>query len=365
MMEKLIQTIYHGSNINLSNTGFSQTSETFLHELYSQLQTITVPKYSIDNINEMKYGQHFNSIPNNIKSYIKKTKMFSTYIKSKIGSKHVEIYFMHPNKFFNDDIINLVLKWLVYAYSIAPDGCSRQLRVFIYLTPLKKEIPDFEVIDHNHANNAFTFACIENNEINIFREEEWFKVFIHETIHALGIDFSQFNHGRISNPVLKNIYNINIDFHLHEAYCETLATFFNVCLRHQHQSFKVFYKNLKKKLFLESVFSLYQSAKILNHSGIDYKQLIRGKSPQKYNEKTPLFSYFIIKSTLFYNLDAFLISRSSKGIVFKELHLKSFLELIQRMYKKIPYVKDLTKIQSMISNFKHPQAKSLRFSLFG
>ena len=60
MMEKLIQTIYHGSNINLSNTGFSQTSETFLHELYSQLQTITVPKYSIDNINEMKYGQHFN-----------------------------------------------------------------------------------------------------------------------------------------------------------------------------------------------------------------------------------------------------------------------------------------------------------------
>ena len=363
-MEKLIQTLYHGSNTQLINTLFSETSKKFLHKLYSQLQTIKVPDYSIDNINATKYGDHFNSIPNNIKSYIKKTKMFCTHIKCKIDSKHVEIYFMHPDKHFSD-MIDLILRWLTYAYSIAPDGCSRQLRVFIYLTPFKKEIPNFEVIDRSHANNAFTFACIENNEINIFREEEWFKVFIHETIHALGIDFSQFNHGRISNPALKKIYNINIDFHLHEAYCETLATFFNVCLRHQHQSFKVFYKNLHKKLFLEAIFSLYQSAKILNRYGIDYKQLIRGRSPQMYNENTPLFSYFIIKSTLFYHLDAFIISRSSKGIVFKEQHLKSFLELIERMSKKIPYSKDISKIQTMISNFKHPQAKSLRFSLYG
>ena len=381
-METLIQMLYRGSTFKLHNTWSSDTSKKFLQKIYNDLNNTVVPDFNIDNNTVTKYGEHFDDIPDNIRSYISKTKFFCSTITTKINTKNVTIHIMHPNKLVND--IPLLLKWLTYAYSISPDKCSRQLRIFIYLTPFKKTIPTMDAIDRSHANNAFTFACAENNEINIYRNEEWFKVFIHETIHALGIDFSRFSHGRISNPVLKEIYNINIDFHLHEAYCETLATILNLCLRHHHHSFNVFYRNLQKKLFNEALFSLYQSAKLLNHHNMQYKQLVRTRKSQIYNEKTPLFSYFIIKSCLMYHGDAFIMYLSSHGIVFHEKYLSSFLDLIKRLANKQPFISDLTKMQELlggalqeqlnfnndlisshITGFSHAQAKSLRFSLYG
>lgn len=382
-METLIQMLYRGSTFKLQNTWFSNTSKKFLQKIYNHLNNTVVPDFNIDNNTGTKYGEHFDDIPDNIRSYISKTKFLCKTVTTKINTKNVTIHIMHPNKLVND-MIPLLLKWLTYAYSISPDKCSRQLRIFIYLTPFKKTIPTMDAINRSHVNNAFTFACAENNEINIYRNEEWFKVFIHETIHALGIDFSRFSHGRITNPVLKEIYNVNIDFHLHEAYCETLATILNLCLRHQHHSFNVFYRNLQRKLFNEALFSLYQSAKLLNYHNIQYKQLVRTRKSQIYNEKTPLFSYFIIKSCLMYHGDAFIMYLNSLGIVFHEKYLSSFLDLIRRLANKQPFISDLTKMQELlggtlqqhlnfnndlisshITGFTHSQSKSLRFSLYG
>ena len=382
-METLIQMLYRGSTFKLQNTWFSDTSKKFLQKIYNDLNNTVVPDFNIDNNTGTKYGEHFDDIPDNIRSYISKTKFLCNTVTTKINTKNVTIHIMHPHKLVND-MIPLLLKWLTYAYSISPDKCSQQLRIFIYLTPFKKTIPTMDAIDRSHANNAFTFACAENNEINIYRNEEWFKVFIHETIHALGIDFSRFSHGRITNPVLKEIYNVNIDFHLHEAYCETLATILNLCLKHQHHSFNVFYRNLQRKLFNEALFSLYQSAKLLNHHNVQYKQLVRTRKSQIYNEKTPLFSYFIIKSCLMYHGDAFIMYLNSHGIVFHEKYLSSFLDLIKRLANKQPFISDLTKMQELlggplhhhlnfnndlisshITGFTHSQSKSLRFSLYG
>ena len=64
-------------------------------------------------------------------------------------------------------MIDLVLRWLTYAYSIAPADCSQQLHVFIYLTPIKKEIPNFEVIDRNYAIHS-----------NLAQRQHWHMTFL-------------------------------------------------------------------------------------------------------------------------------------------------------------------------------------------
>ena len=159
-METLIQMLYRGSTFKLHNTWFSDTSKKFLQKIYNDLNNTVVPDFNIDNNTVTKYGSYFDDIPDNIRSYISKTKFLCNTVTTKINTKNVAIHIMHPNKLVND-MIPLLLKWLTYAYSISPDKCSRQLRIFIYLTPFKKTIPTMDAIDRSHANNAFTFACAE------------------------------------------------------------------------------------------------------------------------------------------------------------------------------------------------------------
>ena len=50
----------------------------------------------------------------------------------------------------------------------------------------------------------------ENNisEIIIFRNEEWFKVFVHETFHLFGVDFSNMSNLKKS----KDIFTFSANF---------------------------------------------------------------------------------------------------------------------------------------------------------
>ena len=56
----------------------------------------------------------------------------------------------------------------------------------LYLfTNHKKLLPSKEIIlNTSHVNSAYTYACREDT-MTIFRQEEWFKVFIHETFHCM------------------------------------------------------------------------------------------------------------------------------------------------------------------------------------
>jgi hypothetical protein len=363
-MENLINLLFNSGKFKLLKTKFSNSTNKFVKNIYDDINNIKLPSYKINKDKFNMYGEHFNIIPAKFKNYINSKSLYTTSINTKIDKRIVNIHMMHPNNYYTHNI-ELLIRWLTYAYSISPIQCSKQLNVFIYLTPFNKELPNIELINTSHANNAFTFACLEENEINIFRHEEWFKVFIHETIHALGIDFSRFNYSRTVNPILNKVFRLNIDYNVHEAYCETLATFFNVILLNHHLPFNKFLNNIQDLMFNEAQFSLYQSAKILNHHNILYQKVIRAREPSIYNETTPIFSYFIIKACLLYNLDKFFISRNKKSIVFKKDHLPNFISFIQKHAVSRNFIYDLNKVQELIYNYKHKQSKSLRFSLYG
>ena len=105
------------------------------------------------------------------------------------------------------------------------------MNVTIYLTPFKKILPENNttVLSAEHVNTAFTFACEPEGEITIFREEEWFKVFLHESFHSYGLDFA-LSESTILRKTIEKVFHIKSDFNVNEAYTETWARIINCAL---------------------------------------------------------------------------------------------------------------------------------------
>jgi len=141
------------------------------------------------------------------------------------------------------------------------------------------------------------------NTIIIYRMEEWFKVLIHESFHSMGLDFS----GR--SPTIWE-YNENVEraFHrffpafrseeirVYECYTEAWAEILYVL--YLTNSIEGFQRAFQR----ERIHSFSQSRKILQHYGRTYEGFLVGDTNANtgYTEETPVFSYFILKSILFY-----------------------------------------------------------------
>jgi hypothetical protein len=59
----------------------------------------------------------------------------------------------------------------------------------------------------------------------LYRMEEWFKVFIHETFHCLGLDFSGMNVSNSNKQILQLFPGCSrdMDVRVYETYCEIWA----------------------------------------------------------------------------------------------------------------------------------------------
>jgi hypothetical protein len=263
--------------------------------------------------------------PLTIKKYIEQTpKTFYVYT-IKIMERNFKIQFIDFLKnssyenicYFNNFIMNIVI-WFYMLKNYSNPLCCKSLSIFIYMTPFTKKMPSSNsfVLDASNINTAFTTSCPVDGEIIIYRKEEWFKVLIHESFHAFGVDFSNINTDDLTNKIL-TIYKVNSDVNLFETYSEFWAEIINIvfCSNHflkynkisiqnnEHFFSKVFliYLNIEKK------YTLFQVSKILDFMGISYKDLFNGKAKQNYKEKTNILAYYIIKLVLIYNYDDFFL----------------------------------------------------------
>ena len=206
------------------------------------------------------------------------------------------------------------------ANKYASNKCGRDLNVFLYLTPFKKELPNtrLDVIGQEHANTAFTYTCPSTtSEIVIYREEEWFKVFIHETFHNLSLDFSCLDTKDLCTNVMKNVFPVQSDFLLFEAYTESWAVIVNACMCTYFCfdytiTITAFTQTLKFLLGFECLFKIFQMNKILDFMGLDYSLLYsksnRSKSARDalYKEDTNIFAYHVATTILLCNYPAFM-----------------------------------------------------------
>ena len=249
----------------------------------------------------VSYQNHlFSSIPNLIKNEI--ISKYRNYYKFsyKIGIKTV-VYHIHDKTHLQVETINdMLLKmnmWLLIAFEAANNHCSDVLDVYIFLTDYKKKLPDFQKpIERVNANTAFTTSCSSHNEIFIYRREEWFKVFIHETFHALGLDFSNMNVSKCDSRI-NRLFSTNIkDLRLYESYCETWSNIFNSLFISFFQTkSKVNYDFMLKRFHKiysnEVLFSINQMILILHKQNLNYSDMVSNKKSISYQENTNAFSY--------------------------------------------------------------------------
>lgn len=286
---------------------------------------VEIENIDTDHIKQIQLQSMYSGIPEDIRRHFESTSqrgIKTTFLLPRGRTVFVSILVPMRRKDSRSDFIeylNRILLWLHFIDGVASPKCAQTLNVYLLLTDAKKKLPpnNKDRIDMIHANTAFTTACSVNNSIFVFRREEWFKVFIHETFHCFGLDFSSLR-GEESNSRILSIFpaiDPNVDICLYETFCEMWAELFYMMFvlfykprSHKHRCIPFSSSSFLRILSREQIFSIYQSNKILRRSGYRYDELFavptRGKD--YYTENTPAFSYYVIKSLMLWNLDRFM-----------------------------------------------------------
>ena len=208
--------------------------------------------------------------------------------------------------------------WLYICIKYSSKKCADTIHIYVYQTPYNKELPKHktEIIGPEHINSAYTTSCVKDGEIVIFRKEEWFKVFIHETMHVYGFDFSSYQYTELIDTV-KSIFPIKSEFSITDVYSETWARIIN-CTFTSFLSLKAS-DNMSQYLMymdifmqMEKLFSLKQAVYILNFMGMSYTDLY-GMDEKSvllrntmYRENTHVFSYYILTAVFMCDFQGFL-----------------------------------------------------------
>ena len=322
--------------------------------------------------------------PNTIKQYIKLNtlcKITYTFIINKsIITVNFFIYENINNYDIYDRYIELVLIIIKMLFKYKNFNCSKEITIFIYLTPFKKTLPDTKniILNSYNINTGLTTNCNIKSEIIIIRYEEWFKVLIHELFHNINLDFSDMNLQNL-NIKIKQIFPINSEFNIYEAYTEFWAKILNISIvgfliLENKNDYKTFYNTVDFFIKIERAFSLYQLNKILSFIGIDYTSLykmdkISIEKRYLYKENTNVFAYYII-STLFLNnyIDFLYWCNAHNDIILykfnsTETNLDAFYKEILNLYKNACFLSNIEYIRNITNNNKIFNTKHINKSL--
>jgi hypothetical protein len=273
--------------------------------------------------------------------------------------------------------VKSVFIWLHLAGNYACSKCSQTLNINLYLTDQTKTLPRFgSVIGRSNVNTAYTTPCAASTDICIFREEEWFKVFIHESFHCLGLDFSDMKFTN-ADALIGGIFKINADIRLFETYCETWAeiihsmflTFFSTKLK---DNYDIMMGKLDRILETEARFSLFQCVKVLDFNNMKYTDMFMESKRRMYREDTHVLSYYIIKALLLFNKNAFINWCSQNNKVLLDFNKTSnnvdkFCDLIRSLSTNKDFVLSAQRVEpwfvyNKLSNSR--SRKTLRMTVF-
>ena len=321
--------------------------------------------------NDIIFPQNLLSIliPEVILKSIYKTSKCYIYFDFLLMGRKIDIYFILGDSFNNVDRtlyvkhVEKIILWLIILHNHSRQICSSNLKLYIYMTVFKKEMPGHKniVVSTDHINSAYTSSCPSNGEIVIFRSEEWFKVLIHESFHAFGLDFSGMNNDLCNHMMLK-IFKIKSDIKLYETYTELWAELINVtfyvCLKNKKETNTKKIKLIEEYLNDEILFTYYQTSKLLTHMGTSYDKLYANNRCVEYKEDTNVFSYFISKMILYNNINdtlKWMINNNTNLLQFsqKEPSIVGFCELIRKNYKNKSISVILNKIDKYIEKQKN------------
>ena len=200
---------------------------------------------------------------------------------------------------------------------------SNGLQVNFFMTHFVKEIELYtnKVLGAININSGLTYPCQKTGIIYIYRKHEFFKVFIHESLHSYNVDklvhtnyesnnyFQALIHTFNIAPSAKSYTKIGLNEAITEFWAFIIHTFiycYNNCSNFSKllEQFERFYK-------IEVSHSFFQVAKILHVNKLNYSQFlttITKNGPVLYNETSHILSYIFFKSLLIYNVEKVIVS---------------------------------------------------------
>ena len=341
---------------------FTASSKIILKNIYKILleaeqEWTKIPAIHVDELDGSQIKVPY-FVPDEIQDKIKKQNLGFKY-PFQLKRRHITIHIVLPNtkktqhqiKTDCEKIVKRMYMWLYIADHFACKSCSKTINIYVYMTDHLKRLPKNkrEPIDVIHANTAFTTACSENTDIHLFRSEEMEKVFIHETFHNLGLDFSSVTNQLGLENQIRALFPLNIpDIRVYESYCEVWAEVMNIMfIAHmtssiEEQKITKILGKMEPMIQLERTFSLFQCSKILNHYGLTYRNIINTSAGNKaklshYKENTNAFSYYVLKPILLYHLNEFLVwsEKHNKNVMdFRKTdkNMMAYGELIKQLY---------------------------------
>lgn len=349
---------------------------------------IEIETKKINNINKIPFPSSTSDkyFPKEIEESIKNKSNFYTQCITNVMDIKFKIIFVYTLNTFNiEEYISIIITWLHIVLNHATRDCSKDIIMYIYLSEKNKFLPSKEtdILDVINVNTAYTYCCGSpktKNEIVIFRKEEWLKTLMHETLHAFGLDFCSLDNENIAE-IIKNIFPIKSDINLNESYCEFWAETFNLLiiaffsLKEDH-NIKTYITHVKQLIMYEKTFSIVQAIKILDYMNLDYKDLYKNdyicefKRNFFYNENTNVFSYYIIKCIIMFNLEDFVFWCLENNMNLLDFHktkknIDKYILFIKSKYKNkkfINYIEENKKIFYKFSK-KNKFYKSTKMSL--
>ena len=317
-----------------------------------------------------------NSFPKEIRQNIDEQTINSFAYSYKLFGRNIKIFFVTEDINAESKIetynsyVDFMLVWLYIIDQYSSKNCVTDINIYIYHTLLLKRLPksNIDILDETHVNTAFTRTCPKISEIVVFRKEEWFKVFMHETFHNFGLDFSDMNNESCKKEIL-SIFPVNSDVNLFESYAEFWARIMNalfcsyIAMKNKN-NIEEFLQYAEYFINIERTYSFFQMVKVLNFMGISYKMLYHSNSYAEnmrntlYKEKTNVLAYYIITSILMNNYQGFLSwcdSNNTSLLQFKKtnINLKSFCEFIKKKYKTISMIDGVECTEKLLHDLIH------------
>ena len=323
--------------------------------------------------NKKNISHNSKYFPEGVQDYINEHMTHMLIYTCKIRGKDIKIKFGLFGDVEQQDLEKydehacFIYSWLYVCYKYNVQKCSEVLDISIYLTPIKKRLPKDRsaVLGANEVNTAYTFGCQPKGEIILYRQEEWKKVFLHETFHTFGFDFNRNTARRVYN-YHKERFMIKSDFNIEEAYVETWARILHCAYSsylslNNKSDWATYLTYVKFSLQIERIFSLHQLNKVLKHMGLSYEMLYDSNHEtyhlceQLYRENSNIFAYYILSGVMMNDYYKFLLWCYNNNTNFFKFNtstkcITSFIELLDKSYNNPIMVELLGKLQEKNDN---------------
>jgi hypothetical protein len=312
----------------------TQQSKKWLSSLQSELRNIynTVCAQSAEESSIASYvkGELFTSIPREIQTIIKNAgkKSSTKCFKWSLVGYNVTLYINYANMdSVGTNIKTATAKGLHEYYTLirtiieflannneTNSGEPRNISVYLYLTKHIKLPPKSadKTLGWINVNTGVTIGCGQDTEINIFRVEEWFKVFIHECIHNFCMDFNNIM-SDLARGKMKATFIIDSDYLLFETYTELWAEIIQMLFINNMGGGGDDSNgdNMAGLITNEFCFSLLQAKKswsICTNGRATYRDLVDCDIAllRHYKEGSNCFSYYILRMVALFKINDFL-----------------------------------------------------------